>query len=69
MTAQTEIPEAKTAELGKARLRKEDLSLLLQSFLAEFNERNHKSVSAVDPAAMSTHNAEQWGLAAPLFAH
>ena len=28
MTAQTEIPEAKTAELGKARLRKEDERLI-----------------------------------------
>src|SRR5215475_2633928 len=36
-------------ELPPLRQRKEDLSLLMQSFLAEFSERNKKSVTAVDP--------------------
>src|SRR4026209_123901 len=39
-------------ELPPLRLRKDDLSLLMQAFLAEFNDRNNKSVSAVDPPAM-----------------
>jgi len=45
-------------ELPPLRLRKDDLSLLVQSFLAEFNDRNHKSVSALDPA--STRILEQY---------
>src|SRR4026207_1027534 len=39
-------------ELPPLRQRKEDLALLIQSFLADFNARNNKNVSAPDPAAM-----------------
>src|SRR6188508_3740446 len=38
-------------ELPPLRQRKDDLPLLIQSFLAEFNDRNNKSVSAVDSSA------------------
>ncbi len=47
-------------ELPPLRLRKDDLSLLMQSFLAEFNERNKKSVSAIDPAAMRILEQYNW---------
>ena len=47
-------------ELPPLRLRKEDLSLLVQAFLTEFNERNNKSVSAVDPAAMRMLDQYNW---------
>ena len=47
-------------ELPPLRQRKEDLSLLVQSFLAEFNERNNKSVSALDPAAMRILEQYNW---------
>ena len=47
-------------ELPPLRRRKEDLPLLIQSFLAEFNMRNKKSVSAVDPAAMRVLEQYQW---------
>jgi DNA-binding NtrC family response regulator len=46
-------------ELPPLRARKDDLSLLIQSFLAEFNGRNNKTVSALDPAAMRV--IEQYG--------
>ena len=46
-------------ELPPLRQRKDDLPLLIQSFLAEFNTRNNKSVSALDPAAMRI--MEQYG--------
>ena len=46
-------------ELPPLRQRKDDLPLLIQSFLAEFNARNNKSVSALDPAAMRI--MEQYG--------
>jgi DNA-binding NtrC family response regulator len=46
-------------ELPPLRLRKDDLPLLIQSFLAEFAARNNKTVSAVDPLAMKT--LEQYG--------
>jgi DNA-binding NtrC family response regulator len=46
-------------ELPPLRDRKEDLPLLIQSFLTEFNARNRKQVSAVDPAAMRV--LEQYG--------
>src|SRR5918994_1261436 len=39
-------------ELPALRERKEDLSLLVQAFINEFNQRNNKSVAAVDGAAM-----------------
>src|SRR5204863_1611663 len=47
-------------ELPPLRARKDDLSLLLQSFLAEFNERNHKNVTAIDPAAMRILEQYNW---------
>src|SRR6266498_2863996 len=39
-------------EIPPLRERKDDLPLLIQSFLNEFNERNSKKVAAVDPAAI-----------------
>jgi DNA-binding NtrC family response regulator len=47
-------------ELPQLRQRKEDLALLIQSFLAEFNERNNKRVSALDPAAMRILEQYNW---------
>src|SRR5688572_13565232 len=47
-------------ELPTLRQRKEDLPLLIQSFLAEFNQRNNKSVTAVEPAAMRVLEQYNW---------
>ena len=47
-------------ELPPLRQRKEDLPLLVQSFLAEFNARNNKQVSALDPAAMRILEQYNW---------
>jgi DNA-binding NtrC family response regulator len=47
-------------ELPPLRQRKDDLSLLMQSFLAEFNDRNNKSVSAIEPAAMRILEQYNW---------
>jgi DNA-binding NtrC family response regulator len=47
-------------ELPPLRQRKDDLPLLIQAFLAEFNTRNNKSVSAVDPAAMRILEQYNW---------
>jgi DNA-binding NtrC family response regulator len=47
-------------ELPPLRQRKDDLPLLIQSFLAEFNARNQKSVSAVDPMAMRILEQYNW---------
>jgi DNA-binding NtrC family response regulator len=47
-------------ELPTLRQRKEDLSLLMQAFLAEFNERNKKNVSAVDPSVMRIFEQYNW---------
>ena len=47
-------------ELPPLRQRKEDLPLLIQSFLAEFNSRNNKQVTAVDPAAMPILEQYNW---------
>jgi len=47
-------------ELPPLRKRKDDLPLLVQSFLAEFNGRNRKSVSAVDSAAMRILEQYNW---------
>src|SRR5688500_9309163 len=46
-------------ELPPLRQRKDDLPLLIQSFIAEFNTRNNKRVTAVDAAAMRV--LEQYG--------
>ena len=47
-------------ELPPLRHRKDDLSLLIQAFLAEFNARNGKSVNGVEPAAMKTLEQYHW---------
>jgi DNA-binding NtrC family response regulator len=49
-----------TIELPPLRDRKDDLPLLIQSFLAEFSERNNKKVTAVDPAAMAQLEQYRW---------
>jgi DNA-binding NtrC family response regulator len=46
--------------LPTLRERKEDLPLLIQSFLAEFNARNGKSIAGVDHEAMRTLEAYNW---------
>src|SRR5687767_541258 len=47
-------------ELPPLRHRKEDLPLLIQSFIGEFNSRNNKQVSAVEPAAMKVLEHYHW---------
>ncbi len=47
-------------ELPPLRSRKDDLALLIQAFLAEFSERNHKSVTAIEPAAMRVLDQYHW---------
>ena len=47
-------------ELPPLRQRKEDLPLLIQFFLAEFNARNGKAVSGVDAAAMRMLERYNW---------
>jgi transcriptional regulator with PAS, ATPase and Fis domain len=47
-------------ELPPLRQRKEDLALLVQSFLADFNARNNKKVSALDQAAMRILEQYNW---------
>src|SRR2546423_4413012 len=47
-------------ELPPLRQRKDDLPLLVQSFLGEFNERNKKNVIAVDAAAMRIFEQYNW---------
>jgi transcriptional regulator with PAS, ATPase and Fis domain len=47
-------------ELPPLRQRKDDLSLLIQAFLTEFNARNGKSVTGVEPAAMRTLEQYHW---------
>jgi transcriptional regulator with PAS, ATPase and Fis domain len=47
-------------ELPPLRRRKEDLALLVQSFLTEFNARNNKTVSALDAAAMRILEQYNW---------
>jgi DNA-binding NtrC family response regulator len=47
-------------ELPPLRQRKDDLPLLIQAFLTEFNTRNNKSVSAVDPVAMRVLEQYNW---------
>ncbi len=46
--------------LPPLRERKEDVPLLIQSFLAEFNPRNGKSVAGPDPAAMRLLEQYNW---------
>jgi DNA-binding NtrC family response regulator len=47
-------------DLPPLRTRKEDLPLLIQSFLSEFNQRNNKNASALDPAAMRILEQYNW---------
>ncbi len=47
-------------ELPPLRQRKADLPLLVQSFLAEFNQRNGKTVSALDADAMRVLEQYSW---------
>ena len=47
-------------ELPTLRQRKDDLPLLIQSFLAEFNTRNNKNVSALVPGAMRILEQYNW---------
>jgi DNA-binding NtrC family response regulator len=47
-------------ELPPLRQRKDDLPLLIQSFLTEFNTRNGKTVTAVEPAAMRVLEQYNW---------
>jgi DNA-binding NtrC family response regulator len=42
------------------RERKDDLPLLAQAFIAEFNARNHKSIAGVDRAAMRLLERHDW---------
>jgi len=46
--------------LPPLRDRKDDLPLLIQRFLNEFNVRNGRSVAGVDPAAMAVLEAYSW---------
>src|SRR5512147_2102417 len=47
-------------ELPPLRQRKEDLPLLIQSFLAEFNARNQKSIVGVDHQVMRIFEQHTW---------
>jgi len=46
--------------LPPLRDRKDDLPLLIQGFINEFNARNRRTVAAVDPAAMAVLEAYSW---------
>ena len=46
--------------LPPLRDRKDDLPLLIQGFMNEFNTRNSRSVTTVDPAAMTALEAYSW---------
>src|SRR6185503_15710027 len=47
-------------ELPPLRQRKEDLPLLIQSFLADLNARNNKHVTGADPEAMRLLDQYHW---------
>src|SRR3954452_5908005 len=47
-------------ELPPLRLRKDDLPLLVQSFISEFNGRNQKSIAGVDHQAMRMLEQYAW---------
>jgi DNA-binding NtrC family response regulator len=47
-------------ELPPLRQRKDDLPLLIQSFIAEFNVRNGRQVAAVEPEAMRVLEQYNW---------
>ena len=46
--------------LPALRERREDLPLLIQAFITEFNTRNQKSIAGVEPAAMRTLEEYAW---------
>jgi len=46
--------------LPPLRERKDDLALLIQGFINEFNARNQRAVAAVDPGAMAVLEAYSW---------
>jgi DNA-binding NtrC family response regulator len=47
-------------KLPPLRDRKDDIPLLIQGFINEFNTRNGRSVAAVDPAAMTVLEGYSW---------
>jgi DNA-binding NtrC family response regulator len=47
-------------KLPPLRERKDDMPLLIQGFINEFNARNGRSVAAVDPGAMAMLEAYSW---------
>jgi DNA-binding NtrC family response regulator len=47
-------------KLPPLRDRKDDLPLLIQGFINEFNARNGRSVAALDPGAMALLEAYSW---------
>ena len=47
-------------QLPMLRERKDDLPLLIQAFIHEFNQRNNKRVAALDPAAMRMLEQYNW---------
>jgi len=49
-----------TIELPALRDRKEDLALLVQAFIAEFNARNGRAVQAVEESAMEALEHHDW---------
>jgi DNA-binding NtrC family response regulator len=49
-----------TIALPPLRDRREDLPLLVQTFLEEFNQRDEKAVKAIDPEAMRRLEAYTW---------
>jgi len=46
--------------LPPLRERKDDLGLLIQAFISEFNQRNQKSIAGADQAAMRTLQQYNW---------
>ena len=49
-----------TISLPPLRDRKDDLPLLIQAFIDEFNTRDHRTVTAVSPAAMRQLEHYDW---------
>jgi len=49
-----------TIALPPLRDRKDDLALLIQAFIEEFNTRDHRSIKTVSPAAMRQLESYDW---------